>query len=156
MKLKGQVALITGAARGQGASHAKYLAREGAKIAALDICHDIELIYPLGTREELDSTVAAVEDIGSEAMAIEGDVRSSKQMEAAVARVVDRWGRIDILCNNAGVCVVGEAVDDVTDLSLDTVIHICLKGVIQTTRYVAPIMKRQRSGSYQYVVLRRP
>jgi (+)-trans-carveol dehydrogenase len=146
MRLDGQVALITGAARGQGASHAKYLAGEGARIAALDICHDIELIYPLGTKEELDGTVAAVEAIGSEAIAIEGDVRSSKDMEEAVGRVLDCWGRIDILCNNAGVCIVGESVDDITDLSLDTVIDICLKGVIQTTRYVAPVMKRQQSG----------
>jgi (+)-trans-carveol dehydrogenase len=146
VKLEGQVALITGAARGQGASHARYLAREGARIAALDICRDIELIYPLGTKEELDGTVAAVQNIGSEAIAIEADVRSSEQMAAAVSAVVDRWGRIDILCNNAGVCVVGEAIDEVTDLSLNTVIDICLKGVMQTTRFVAPVMKQQNSG----------
>ena len=106
MLLENKVAFITGASHGQGASHARYLARAGAKIVALDICADIEPIYPLGTREELDATVAAVEEAGSEGMAIEADVRSSEQIEAAVKRAKERFGRIDILCNNAGVCIV--------------------------------------------------
>src|SRR4051794_11653129 len=144
-KLEGKIAFITGAAHGQGASHAKYLAREGANVVALDICHDIDPIYPLGTREELDETVAAVQDIGTKAIAIEADVRSSEQMEAAVKRAVEEFGTIDILCNNAGVCIV-EAVDEISDRSLDAVIDVCLKGVFNTTRYIAPIMKAQRYG----------
>jgi NAD(P)-dependent dehydrogenase (short-subunit alcohol dehydrogenase family) len=144
-KLDGRVAFITGAAHGQGASHAKYLAREGAKIVALDICGDIEPIYPLGTREELDATVEAVKELGGEAIAIEADVRSSEQMSAAVDRAVREFGTIDILCNNAGVCIV-EAIDEISDRSLDAVIDVCLKGVFNTTRYVAPVMKAQRSG----------
>lgn len=145
MKLEGKVAFVTGASHGQGASHAKYLAREGAKIVALDICHDIEPIYPLGTREELDQTVADVEEIGSEAIAIEADVRSSEQMEAAVKRAMQRFGRIDILCNNAGVCIV-EAVDEISDRSLDAVIDVNVKGVFNTMRQIAPIMKEQKYG----------
>ena len=144
-KLDGKVAFITGAAHGQGASHARFLAREGANVVALDICHDIEPIYPLGTRAELDETVAAVEEIGMRAIAIEADVRSSEQMEAAVKKAVDEFGTVDILCNNAGVCIV-EAVDAITDRSLDAVIDVCLKGVFNTTRYIAPLMKAQRSG----------
>lgn len=144
-RLDGKVAFITGAGHGQGASHAKYLAREGAKIVALDICRDIPPIYPLATRERLDATVAAVKDLGSDAIAIEADVRSSEQMNAAVDRAVKEFGTVDILCNNAGVCIV-EAVDEISDRSLDAVIDVCLKGVFNTTRFVAPLMKAQRSG----------
>ena len=145
MKLEGRVAFITGAAHGQGASHARYLAREGARIVALDICRDIAPIYPLGTREELDATVAAVNDLGSQGIAIEADVRSSEQMEAAVKRAMDQFGRIDILCNNAGVCIV-EAVDEISDRSLDAVIDVNIKGVFNTMRHIVPIMKQQRYG----------
>jgi len=145
MKLEGKVAFVTGAAHGQGASHAKYLAREGATIAALDICHDIDPIYPLGTRDELDSTVETIKEQGSDAIAIEADVRSSEQMEAAVKRTMEKWGRIDILCNNAGVCIV-EAVDEISDRSLDAVIDVNVKGIFNTMRYIAPIMKQQRYG----------
>jgi NAD(P)-dependent dehydrogenase (short-subunit alcohol dehydrogenase family) len=144
-KLDGKVAFVTGASHGQGASHAKYLAREGANIVALDICQDIDPIYPLGTREELDATVAAVEEIGTKAVAIEADVRSSEQMEAAVKRAVDEFGTVDILCNNAGVCIV-EGVDEISDRTLDAVIDVNLKGVFNTTRFIAPLMKEQRSG----------
>jgi NAD(P)-dependent dehydrogenase (short-subunit alcohol dehydrogenase family) len=145
MLLENRVAFITGASHGQGASHARYLAREGAKVVALDICEDIEPIYPLGTREELDATVDAVVQAGSEGMAIQADVRSSEQIEAAVAKAKERFGRIDILCNNAGVCIV-EAVDAITDRSLDVVIDVNVKGVFNTMRHIAPIMKEQRYG----------
>jgi len=145
MKLEGRVALVTGAARGQGASHAKHLAAEGAKIAALDLCQDIPLIYPLGTRDELDATVAELRHSGAEAIAIEADVRSAEQMEAAVARTVEELGGIDILCNNAGVCIV-EGVDEISSDSLDAMIDVNVKGVFNTIRFVVPLMKEQRWG----------
>jgi NAD(P)-dependent dehydrogenase (short-subunit alcohol dehydrogenase family) len=145
LKLEGKVALVTGAARGQGASHAKHLAAEGAKVAVLDICHDVPTIYPLATRENLDATVAELRRGGVEAIGIEADVRSSEQMKAAVARVVDELGGIDILCNNAGVCIV-EGVDEISDESLDAMIDVNLKGVFNAVRFVAPLMKAQRWG----------
>jgi NAD(P)-dependent dehydrogenase (short-subunit alcohol dehydrogenase family) len=145
MKLKDKVAFVTGAARGQGASHAVHLAREGAKIVALDICAEIPGIYPLAARDELDATVAAVTELGSSALAIEGDVRSSEQMERAVNLAIERFGTIDILCNNAATCI-SKAVDQVTDATLDAIIDTNVKGVFNTIRYVAPLMKGQRSG----------
>jgi (+)-trans-carveol dehydrogenase len=145
MLLENRVAFITGASHGQGASHARYLARAGAKIVAVDICEDIEPIYPLGTRDELDATVAAVEEAGSEGIAIQADVRSSEQIEAAVGTAKERFGRIDILCNNAGVCIV-EAIDAITDRTLDVVIDVNVKGIFNTMRHIAPIMKEQRYG----------
>jgi NAD(P)-dependent dehydrogenase (short-subunit alcohol dehydrogenase family) len=145
VKLQGKVALVTGAAHGQGASHARHLAAEGAKIAALDICADIPPVYPLGTREELDALVAELREGGTEAVAIEADVRSSAQMEAAVGRAVEELGGVDVLCNNAGVCIV-EAVDAISDASLDAMLDVNVKGVFNTTRFVAPLMKAQRWG----------
>ena len=145
MKLEGKVALVTGAAHGQGASHARYLAAEGAKIAALDICADIPPIYPLGTRQELAALVAELRADGAEAIAIEADVRSSQQVEAAVGRTVAELGGVDVLCNNAGVCIV-EAVDEISDDSLDAMVDVNLKGVFNTIRFVAPVMKAQRWG----------
>jgi NAD(P)-dependent dehydrogenase (short-subunit alcohol dehydrogenase family) len=145
MKLEGRVALVTGAAHGQGASHAKHLAAEGAKIVALDICHDIPTIYPLGTREELDATVAELRKSGAEAIAVEADVRSSEQVEAAIGRAVEEFGGVDILCNNAGTCIV-EAVDEISDASLNAIIDVNVKGVFNTTRFVAPLMKAKRYG----------
>jgi NAD(P)-dependent dehydrogenase (short-subunit alcohol dehydrogenase family) len=145
MKFEGQVAFVTGAAHGQGASHARYLAREGAKVVALDICDNISPIYPLGTKEELEATVDAVKAIGSEAISIVADVRSSSEMKAAADRALEEFGRIDILCNNAGVCIV-EAIDEITDDSLDAVIDVNVKGIFNTTRFIVPGMKQQRSG----------
>ena len=143
--LEGKVALITGAAHGQGRSHAKYLAREGVKIVAVDICEPIDEFYPTGTREELDETVEAVKEIGSDAIAVKGDVRSSADMKAAVDQAVEAFGTIDVLCNNAGMIIV-QGVDEITDHTLDVVIDICLKGCFNTTRFVAPIMKAKRYG----------
>jgi NAD(P)-dependent dehydrogenase (short-subunit alcohol dehydrogenase family) len=144
-KLDGQVALVTGAAHGQGASHAKYLAREGARIIALDICDDISPIYPLGTQAELDETVDAVKQIGTDAIGIKADVRYGEAMQAAVATGLEAFGQIDIVCNNAGVCIV-EAIDEMSDESLNAVIDTCLKGVFNVTRAVVPHLKQRRQG----------
>jgi NAD(P)-dependent dehydrogenase (short-subunit alcohol dehydrogenase family) len=145
MRLEGQVALITGAARGQGASHARYLAAEGASIVALDICRDIAPVYPLATSADLERTVGAVRELGAAAIAIEADVRSSRETAAAAARAVEEFGRIDILVNNAGTCVI-EGVEEMTDEGLDAVLDVNVKGAVNAVRAVAPVMKRQRSG----------
>jgi (-)-trans-carveol dehydrogenase len=144
-KLEGQVAIITGAARGQGRSHAKYLAREGARIVAVDICGDIPPVYPLGTREDLDRTVAEVKELGGEAIAVVADVRSMSDMREAVSRAMADFGRIDILCNNAGTCVI-EGLEEMTDDGLDAVLDVNVRGVFNATRSVVPAMKGQRSG----------
>ena len=89
--------------------------------------------------------MATANDFGFGAMAIHGDVRSSRDMQVAVERVFEEWGRIDILCNNAGVCFI-ESVDEMTDETLDLVIDVNVKGAFNLMRHVAPIMKRQRSG----------
>ena len=89
MKLEGKVAVITGAARGQGRSHALTFAREGADIVASDICHSLPCPnYSLGTWEDLEETVEGVRKLGRRAVAVEADVRNAAQMEAMVDRAI--------------------------------------------------------------------
>ena len=145
MKLAGRVAIVTGAARGLGAAFVRYLASEGAKVAVLDIGRNIGSISPLATGDQQATVVDALIAMGSEAIAVEADVRSSQQMQSAVDRVMQEWGRIDILVNNAGVCVV-EPIDEISDESLDAVIDVNVKGTFNAMRKVIPVMKRQRYG----------
>ena len=105
-RLDGKVAFITGAARGQGRSHAVRLAEEGAKIIGIDICEDVASIaelYPLATQADLDETVRLVEEVGGEMLAAKADVREFAQVEAAVAQGIERFGHVDICLANAGV-----------------------------------------------------
>lgn len=145
MRLEGKVVMVTGAARGLGRALALAMAREGAKVAALDICADIAGIHTLSTEADLKAVVEELHALGSAAIPIVADVRSSAATAAAVARVVEEWGRLDVLLNNAGVCVV-EAVEDTSDASLDAIIDVNLKGPINMMRAAVPVFKAQNSG----------
>ncbi|MGW4365863.1 mycofactocin-coupled SDR family oxidoreductase [Nocardia takedensis] len=107
-KLDDRVAVISGAARGQGRSHAVNLAAEGASIIALDICADLEgNTYPLARREDLDETVRLVEKEGVRAHPVVVDVRERSAVWAAVAAGVEALGRLDIVVANAGIAPLG-------------------------------------------------
>src|ERR1700754_3040660 len=100
-RVEGKVAFITGAARGQGRSHAIRLAQEGADIIALDICQQIDTIgYPLATREDLEETKALVEALGRRCIAVQADVREYEEVKAAVEDGMAELGRLDIVCAN--------------------------------------------------------
>lgn len=144
-KLDGQVAFITGGARGQGASHAKTLAREGADIVLFDICQDIPPVYPLATAEDLNRTAKAVEELGVRCLAIEGDVRIEAEVKDAVARAIDTFDKVDILVNNAGNIVI-QGVDEITEDALDAVIDTNVKGIFWTTKHIVPGMKERGTG----------
>lgn len=102
-ELNGKVAFITGAARGQGRSHAVRLATEGADIIGIDICADISSNeYPLATPEELDETVAMVESKGRRMISAVADVREFGQVRAALDAGVAELGRLDVVCANVG------------------------------------------------------
>lgn len=138
-RFTGQVALVTGAARGQGRNHAVALAREGADIIAIDICREIESVpYPLGTREELAETAAQVMALGRRVVTAEVDVRDPDAMDVAVAGAVVEQGRLDIVCANAGVVTV---MDELLPAQLwrDT-IDINLSGVWFTCHAAIPHM----------------
>ena len=106
-RLDGKVAFITGVARGQGRSHAVRLAADGANIIGIDICADIPANgYPMATREELDETIAVVEAEGGKMLGTVADVRDFYQVKAAVDSGVEQFGRLDIVCANAGIAPV--------------------------------------------------
>ncbi len=104
-KLDGTVAFITGAARGQGRSHAVRLAGEGADVIAVDICQQIDSVrYPLATPEDLDVSRKEVEALDRRIVAVQADVRDRAQLRAALDQGLAELGRLDIVCANAGIC----------------------------------------------------
>jgi len=103
-RVQGKVAFITGAARGQGRSHAVRLAEEGADIIAVDICHDVDTVkYPLSTPDDLKETARLVEQLGRRIVAVEADVRERAQLIAALDRGIAELGRLDIVVAQAGI-----------------------------------------------------
>jgi SDR family mycofactocin-dependent oxidoreductase len=132
----GQVAFVTGAAHGQGASHAEHYARNGADVVLTDICENIETNpYDLGTADELEDTASRVEDHGQEALAIEMDVRKEDQVEAAVDQAVDEFGHIDILANNAGIWNMAD-LTQLDEKQWDELVNTNLKGVWLCSKHV--------------------
>ncbi|WP_433249723.1 mycofactocin-coupled SDR family oxidoreductase [Actinomadura nitritigenes] len=103
-RVDGKVAFITGAARGQGRSHAVRLAEEGADIIAVDLCQDYETVgYPLARPDDLKETVRLVEELGRRVVAVQADVREAAQLRDAVERGVAELGRLDIVVAQAGI-----------------------------------------------------
>jgi SDR family mycofactocin-dependent oxidoreductase len=141
-----RVAFVTGAAHGQGRATAIALAKAGARIAAFDVARP--LAYPgygMGTGADLDSLAAEIQGVGSECLAFAGDVRDDAAVTAAVEATLERFGRIDILFNNAGICAYGMA-HELTEEAWDAMIDINLKGPWLVARRVIPVMIRQKSG----------
>jgi SDR family mycofactocin-dependent oxidoreductase len=123
-RVEGKVAFITGAARGQGRSHAVRLAEEGADIIAVDICHDVDSIkYSLASSDDLKETVRLVEALGRRIVAVPADVRERDQLIAALHQGTAALGRLDIVVAQAGIAAMkGEppmqAWADVIDTNL--------------------------------------
>lgn len=144
--LEGRVALVTGAARGQGRSHAVALARAGADVVLVDRCQDLSSVtYPLATEEDLETTEALVKEQGRAALAARCDVRDPGELGQIVRRAVETFGHIDILLANAGVSG-GSRVQDVTDEEWEQFVGTNLTGVFNSIRAVAPRMIEQRYG----------
>ena len=128
-KLEGKVAFITGAARGQGRSHAIRLAQEGADIIAVDICAQIDSVsYPMATPDDLAQTVQEVEALDRRIIATQADVRDRAALQAAFDAGVAELGRIDIVLGNAGIAPMSlhptpEEWQDVLDVNLTGVYH---------------------------------
>jgi SDR family mycofactocin-dependent oxidoreductase len=142
----GKVAFITGAAHGQGRATALALAREGARIAGFDIARPLTYPgYTMGSSGELESLAEACREVGSECATFAGDVRDDSAVTRAVDATAARFGRIDILFNNAGICAYGLA-HELTEDAWDAMLDINLKGAWLVARRVIPVMIRQRSG----------
>jgi SDR family mycofactocin-dependent oxidoreductase len=103
-RVQGKVAFVTGAARGQGRSHAVRLAEEGADIIAVDLCRDIETLgYPLARPEDLEETAKLVEKTGRGVFTAQADVREAAQLRAALEEGISQFGRLDIVVAQAGI-----------------------------------------------------
>jgi SDR family mycofactocin-dependent oxidoreductase len=121
-KLQGKVAFITGAARGQGRSHALRLAAEGADIIAVDLCAQIDTVpYPLSTPQDLDETVRQIEALDRRVVARPADVRDFEALRAAFEAGYAEFGRIDIVLSNAGIAPMSVDEKDPLQTYLDTV-----------------------------------
>jgi SDR family mycofactocin-dependent oxidoreductase len=145
-EFEGKVAFVTGAAHGQGRAVALNLASHGALIAAFDVAKP--LVYPgydLGSADDLRSLQEASRDAGSECLAFEGDVRDDAAIATAVDQTVAKFGRIDVLFNNAGICAYGLA-HELAEPEWDAMIDINLKGAWLVARRVIPVMIAQKSG----------
>jgi (+)-trans-carveol dehydrogenase len=147
-RLAGKVAFITGAARGQGRSHALRLAREGADIIAIDLCGPLPTVgYPLSTPDDLAKTVGLVEELDRRIVAAQADVRDLASLERAVADGVAELGRLDIVCANAGILSSG-SLADLSEEAWREMIDINLSGVWRTCRAAIPhLIAGGRGGS---------
>lgn len=137
----GKVAFITGAARGQGRSHAIELARAGADIIAIDIAHDdpdLGLGYPLGSADELAETAQEVEKLGRRIVTAKVDVRDYGALDSALKAGVAELGRLDIVVANAGIAPTSIPSHEITESQWEEMIAINLTGVWKTCRAAVP------------------
>lgn len=146
--LDGKVAFITGAARGQGRSHAVHLAEQGADIVAVDVCRDHPTIkYHMASEDDLGHTAKLVEEAGSKILTWTADVRDLKALEEAAQAAVDTFGHIDIVVANAGVLSFAKTWE-MTEEQWSEMIGINLDGVWKTVRATVPHMiAANRGGS---------
>ncbi len=145
-RFDGQVALVTGGARGMGRSHALALAREGADVAIFDQCHDLPTLdYPLAREEDLKATADMIRDEGRRVWAKRVDVRDFASLDAAVGEVVTDAGRLDIAVANAGISG-GDPVQVADPARWADVIDTNLTGTFHTFRAAAPHMIKGGRG----------
>lgn len=135
MTLDGKVAMLTGAARGIGAATAVALGRAGARVAVLDIDGP--------GAEAVAKTVAG---LGADVVAVPTDVTDGAAVQRAVDTVVGRWGRIDVLVNNAGGFPRMRRTEEITEPEWDEILRLNVTSVFLCCRGVLPIMRRQRAG----------
>lgn len=146
-RFRGKVALVTGAARGQGRSHAIMLAQQGADIVAVDICSPVATAqYDMGTAEDLAGTAKEIEALNRRVITAECDVRSADGLRDIVARADAEIGPIDIVVANAGIWGL-TPFWELSDDQWDEMLGINLTGVFRTIRAVVPGMMERRQGS---------
>jgi (+)-trans-carveol dehydrogenase len=147
-RVEGKVAFITGAARGQGRSHAVRLAQEGADIIAIDVCKQVDTVpYPTATPDDLAETVRQVEALDRRIVAAEVDVRDLAGLTQAVEDGVAQLGRLDIVLANAGISTPAPSLE-MDEETWSTMIDVNLTGVWKTLRASVPhVIAGGRGGS---------
>ena len=147
-RVEGKVAFITGAARGQGRSHAVRLAEEGADIIAIDICGPVSSnsqITP-ATPDDLAETADLVKQLNRRVVTAEVDVRDYDAVKAAVDNGVEQLGRLDIVCANAGIGNGGQTLDHTSEHDWTDMIDVNLSGVWKTVKAAVPHLISQGWG----------
>jgi SDR family mycofactocin-dependent oxidoreductase len=145
-QLDGQVAFITGLARGQGRSHALTLAREGADIIGLDLCGEIaSTTYPGSTKSDLEETERLIKETGRRVVLSQADVRDYDQVKSAFDRGIEQLGRVDIIIPNAGICAGGKTWEITTDAWREMV-DINLTGAWHAVKAAVPTLISQGQG----------
>ena len=147
-RVEGKVAFITGAARGQGRSHAVRLAEEGADIIAVDICGPVSSntqIEP-ATVDDLAETADLVKQLNRRIVTTEVDVRDYDAVKAAVDSGVEQLGRLDIICANAGIGNGGQTLDHTSEADWTDMIDVNLSGVWKTVKAAVPHLISQGTG----------
>ena len=145
-RVEGKVAFITGAARGQGRSHAVRLAQEGADIIAVDVCHGFDSVpYDGATEADLAETVKMVESLDRRIVARQADVRDLASLQAAVDVGLAELGHIDVVIANAGIASFAPALD-LTEEMWQDMIDINLTGLWKTVKAAAPSMVERGQG----------
>src|SRR5690348_9640199 len=134
MRLKGKVAIVTGAAGGIGRASAILFAAEGARVTAIDV-----------KKVALEETVALIKKAGGEAHLSLTDVGNNAQVKDVVDGTVARWGRVDILFNNAGIVLV-KFLEDTTEEEWDRLMAVNLKSIFLGVKHTVPHMRRQGGG----------
>ena len=148
-RVEGKVAFITGAARGQGRSHAVRLAQEGADIIAIDICKPFESVSTQPSRpEDLAETTDLVKGHNRRIFTAEVDVRDFDALKAAVDAGVEQLGRLDIVVANAGIGSGGDTLDETNERDWNETIDVNLSGVWKTVKAGVPhLLAGARGGS---------
>ena len=134
--LEGRVAFVTGAGSGIGKASAILLAQEGARVGVM-----------ARTEKNLTGTVEMIRKNGGEAMVLTGDVSIPEQVKMAVDRLVEEYGRLDIVFANAGINGIWAPVEEITPEEWDQVMDINLKGTFLTVKYTVPYLRKQGGGS---------
>jgi len=132
--MENKVALVTGASSGIGRASARIFAREGAKVAVVDI-------------KSGEETVRMIKEAGGEAMFIEADVTKAAEVEAMVDKIVETYGRLDCAHNNAGLPSPQKLLHECTEAEWDSVLNVNLKGVWLCMKYEIPQMLKQGKGA---------
>ncbi|MTD59117.1 mycofactocin-coupled SDR family oxidoreductase [Amycolatopsis pithecellobii] len=146
-QLDGKVAFITGAARGQGRSHAVLLAQEGADIIGLDICEQVATVAsPMSRQKDLDETVALVEKTGRRMIGVKGDVRNRADIQRALDLGLAEFGRLDIVLANAGILAFGLKPYARSEQAWQDSLDVMLTGTWNTLQLTAPILVEQGQG----------
>ncbi|MEV1005780.1 mycofactocin-coupled SDR family oxidoreductase [Streptomyces sp. NPDC049881] len=146
-RVAGKVAFITGAARGQGRSHAIRLAQEGADIIAVDLCETVPgTPYEGPTADDLAETVRAVEALDRRIVAAQADVRDLARLKEVVADGVAQLGRLDIVVANAGISTRPAISEELSEEEWSTMIDVNLSGVWKTVTAAIPHLKAHGEG----------